>query len=226
MPLAARAGGVVAVERDPPLARVLQDLVPDTVVVVEQDILAAGPAAWARRLRERAPADVTLRIAGNLPYSVSSPILVMLLREAHAAGFRDAVVMLQREVADRVVAEPGTRDYGPLAILTALHSVARCVLQLPPGAFRPPPRVCSTLVALTFRDAVLRPSDPGRFDTFVRQLFTHRRKQLVNALLPVVGFSDPAVVCCAAGLDPTRRPGSLSLTELIELDAALVATRG
>ena len=195
-------------------------------MVVEQDILACDPSAWARRLRERAPEDATLRIAGNLPYSVSSPILAMLLRGAHAARFRDAVLMLQREVADRVVAEPGTRDYGPLAILTALHSVARCVLQVPPGAFRPSPRVCSTVVALTFRDPILRPDDPVRFDTLVRKLFTRRRKQLVNALLPAVGSSDPVAVCRAAGIDPARRPGSLSLAELIDLDSALAATRG
>lgn len=228
LPLAARAARVVAVERDPALARVLQERVPDTVEIIEQDILADDLSEWARRLRNHAPAGATLRIAGNLPYSISSPILTMMLRNARAAGFRDAVLMLQREVAERVVAEPGARDYGPLAILTMLHASARCAVQLPSRAFRPPPRVRSTVVTLTFRDPACAPADPARFDAFVRRLFTRRRKQLVNALLPVHDSAnrDPAEICRAAGIDPARRPGTLSLIELIALDAALVAARG
>ncbi len=227
LPLAARAGRIVAVERDPALADALQDVVPETVEVVEQDILAHDLTEWARRLRRNAPRDVTLRIAGNLPYSVSSPILAMVLRGARAARFRDAVLMLQREVADRVVAGPGSSDYGPLAILTMLHATARRALQLPPGAFRPPPRVRSTVVTLAFRDPVRRPPDPARFDALVRQLFTRRRKQLVNTLPSAEDRThhDPARICQAAGIDPTRRPGTLSLSELIDLDAALAATR-
>ncbi|MXZ72733.1 MAG: ribosomal RNA small subunit methyltransferase A [Acidobacteria bacterium] len=228
LPLAARAARIVAVERDPALARGLQERVPDTVEIVEQDILADDLREWARRLRNHGPADATLRLAGNLPYSISSPILTMMLRSARAAGFRDAVLMLQREVAERVVAEPGMRDYGPLAILTMLHATARCVLQLPPRAFRPPPKVRSTVVTLRFRDLPCGPPDPARFDAFVRRLFTRRRKQLVNALLPAEDPAnrDPAGICRAAGIDPARRPGTLSLIELMALDAALVTAGG
>lgn len=228
LPLAERAARILAVERDPALARELRHIVPDTVQIVEQDILAHDLTEWARRLREGAPRDVVLRVCGNLPYSIASPILAMVLRSARAARFRDAVFMLQREVADRVVAEPGTRDYGPLAILTMLHATARRSLQLPPRAFRPPPSVRSTVVTLTFRDPVCGPPDPARFDTFVRQLFTRRRKQLVNALPPAGDHADrdPASICRAADIDPSRRPGTLSLTELIALDAALATARG
>ena len=228
LPLAERAARILAVERDPALARELRHLVPDTVEIAEQDILAHDLTEWARRLREGAPRDAVLRVCGNLPYSVASPILAMVLRSARAARFRDAVLMLQREVADRVVAEPGTRDYGPLAILTMLHATARRSLQLPPHAFRPPPSVRSTVVTLTFRDRVGGPPDPARFDAFVRQLFTRRRKQLANALPPVGDRAnrDPASICRAAGIDPSRRPGALSLAELIALDAALADARG
>ena len=154
LPLAARAGRVLAVEVDTALARELRERVPANVDVVRADFLALDLVETAHRLRpagaERGAA--TLRVAGNLPYAASAPILLKLLRNARAAGVRDAVVMLQREVAERVVATAGSRPYGPLAIMTALGADARCVLRLPPGAFRPPPRVRSALVTLRFRD--------------------------------------------------------------------------
>ena len=225
LPLGARVARLLAVELDAGLARALSARVPDTVEVIEGDMLALDLAMAAHRLRRGAAPDAALRVAGNLPYAVSAPILARLLREAQAAGFRDAGVMLQREVADRVVADPGSRDYGPLAILAALHADARRVLELPPGAFRPPPRVRSTLVTLTFREPVRAPDDPVRFERLVRRLFTQRRKQVANALPPAPpGIDrDPAAICRAAHLDPTRRPGSLAPEELLDLDAALAA---
>lgn len=225
IPLGARVARLLAVELDVGLARTLRARVPGHVEVIEKDILALDLPAAAHRLRRGASRDAALRVAGNLPYAVSAPILARLLREAHTVGFRDAVVMLQREVADRVTASPGSRDYGPLAILAALHADARRVLELPPGAFRPPPRVRSTLVALTFREPVRAPADPVRFEQLVRQLFTQRRKQVANALPPApAGVDrDAAAICRSAHLDPARRPGSLAPDELIDLDAALAA---
>ena len=227
VPIGARVARLLAVELDAGLARTLRARVPDNVEVIEQDILALDLAAAARRLRRGASRDSALRVAGNLPYAVSAPILARLLREAHAAGFHDAVVMLQREVADRVIAGPGSRDYGPLAILAALHADARRLLELPPGAFRPPPLVRSTLVALTFREPVRAPADPVRFEQLVRQLFTQRRKQVANALPPApAGVNrDAAAICRSARLDPARRPGSLAPDELLDLDAALASER-
>ncbi len=228
LPLAARAGKILAVERDPVLARELRDLVPETVQVIEGDILGRDLTEWGRLLDEAAPPGTPLRVVGNLPYSVATPILARVLRSARAARFHDAVLMLQREVADRVVAAPRMRDYGPLAVLTSLHATAQCVLQLPPGAFRPAPRVRSTVVTLTFRDPTPRPPDPVRFDALVRQLFTQRRKQLVNALAASSqsGHHDPATICRVAGLDPARRPGTLCLAELLDLDTVLAGMRG
>ena len=166
-----------------------------------------------------------MRIAGNLPYGVSAPILLRLLRGAAGAGIRDAVVMLQREVAERVVARAGAPAYGPLAVMTALRADAGRLLDVPPGAFRPVPRVQSAVVSLRFRDPLRAPVDAAGFEVLVRRLFTRRRKQVVNALA-AAGFGgglDPRAVCRAAGLCPSRRPGALDLPELIDLSDVLAA---
>ena len=218
--LADRARRLLAIELDAELARRLAHQVPANVEVLQADFLRVDLAEAAAALRGGANRPTApLRIAGNLPYVVSAPILLRLLRGAAAAGMRDAVVMLQREVAERVVADAGSRAYGPLAVVTALHADARRMLDLPPGAFRPVPRVRSTVVSLRFRDPVRAPADPAVFESLVRRLFTRRRKQLVNALAafgPARGL-DPRTVCRSARLPPTRRPGTLELSELIDL---------
>ncbi len=224
--LADRARRVRAIELDAQLARRLQLLVPANVDIVQSDFLRVDLIETATALRRAGdrPGGV-MRIAGNLPYVASAPILLRLLHEARAAGIRDAVVMLQREVAERVVADAGSRAYGPLAVTKALHADARWLLDVPPGAFRPVPQVQSAVVSLHFRDPVRTPVDAAGFESLVRRLFTRRRKQLVNALVafaPVRGC-DPRLVCRAAGLSPSRRPDTLDLPELIELSDVLAA---
>ena len=226
--LAARAHRLLAVELDPALARRLQPLVPANVDVVQADFLHVDLTETAAALRRAGEQPTgTLRIAGNLPYAASAPILLRLLHAAAPAGIRDAVVMLQREVAERVVASAGSRAYGPLAVMTALHADARWMLDVPPGAFRPVPRVRSAIVSLRFRAPARTPVDPACFESLVRGLFTRRRKQVINALAacgPARGL-DPAAVCRAAALLPTRRPGALDLPELIDLADVLAALR-
>ena len=218
--LSDRARRLTAIELDTELARGLAPRVPANVEVVQADFLRIDlveTAAALRRASDRPTAP--LRVAGNLPYGASAPILLRLLRGAAAARIRDAVVMLQREVAERVVADAGSRAYGPLAIMTALHADARWMLDVPPGAFRPVPKVRSAVVSLRFRDPVRAPADPAVFESLVRRLFTRRRKQLVNALAaftPARGV-DPRSACRGAGLPPTRRPDTLDLPELIDL---------
>ena len=227
-PLARRAGHVLAVEVDGGLARELEQRVPAGVDVVHADFLALDLVETVRRFRHAGRDAGAVRVAGNLPYALSAPILLKLLREAGAAGIRDAVLMLQHEVAERVVATAGSRPYGPLAIMTTLHADARYALRLPPGAFRPPPRVHSALVTLRFRDPPRSPRDAADFETLVRRLFMQRRKQVANALLPVVRAAgiDPVLICREAGLTPTRRPGGLTLSELIALSDVLTSRRG
>ena len=218
--LAERARRLRAVELDTELARRLAPRVPANVDVVQADFLRVDLAEAAAALRAGADRpNAPLRIAGNLPYVVSAPILLRLLRGAGAAGVCDAVVMLQREVAERVVADAGSRAYGPLAVMTALRADTRWMLDVPPGAFRPVPKVQSAVISLRFRDPVRAPADPAVFESLVRRLFTRRRKQLVNALAAFAPARrlDPRTVCRSARLPPSRRPDTLELPELIDL---------
>ena len=166
-----------------------------------------------------------VRVVGNLPYNVSSPILFKLLG-AHDGGrrFSDATLMLQREVADRLAARRGTGDYGALAIQVALHADVERVLTLPPGAFRPPPKVTSAVVRLRFRPPLADVGDPAAFERVVRGMFLQRRKTLSNALKPVAdsfGRSSSQLLD-AAGIDPTRRPETLTIEEIARLTRAVL----
>jgi 16S rRNA (adenine1518-N6/adenine1519-N6)-dimethyltransferase len=170
------------------------------------------------------PVPTVIRVAGNLPYNVASPILFKLV-ELHTQGisFADATVMLQREVATRLTASPGNRDYGVLTILIGRHATIEPVLQLPPGAFRPVPKVQSTLVRLRFHAASPSVQDERVFEAVTQAIFTRRRKMLANALraYPLKSDQSPASVLAAAGLEPQRRPETLTLQELARLSDSL-----
>jgi 16S rRNA (adenine1518-N6/adenine1519-N6)-dimethyltransferase len=218
-PLAARVRRVVAAEIDRDLAGGLQSEAPPNVHVITGDFLDLDVALALRG--EGLPA----RVVGNLPYNVSSPILFKLLA-SHDAGrrLRDATLMLQREVADRLVAFPGTGEYGALAIQVALHADVKRLLNLPPGAFRPPPKVFSSVVRLQFRPPTVDVGDPSVFERVVRGIFLQRRKMLANALKPVADARGRSVteVLQTAGVDGRRRPESLALEEIARLSRAVL----
>jgi len=210
--LAPRVAHLTAVELDPEMVAALQPNLPPNVTLLQEDFLEADFRSIV--------SDTQVRVAGNLPYNVSSPILFRLL-EAHRSGGRiiDATLMLQREVAERIVASPGTRDYGVLSIFVQLHAEVRRVLALPPGAFRPPPKVHSAVVQITFRPPAVPIGDERQFEAMVRSMFTQRRKTLSNALKPYAAGQGrrAAEALTAAGIDPSRRPETLQLAELSRL---------
>ena len=166
----------------------------------------------------------SLRLVGNLPYNVASPILFKCL-ELFESGLplREAVVMLQREVADRILAPVGTRDYGVLAVLLRHAADVECLLTLPPGAFRPVPKVHSSLVRIQFHEPVPRPQSLALFRELVRSVFTRRRKTLANALAPFIGFAATRVPIERAGLAAGRRPETLDVQEFVRLADAVEA---
>jgi 16S rRNA (adenine1518-N6/adenine1519-N6)-dimethyltransferase len=229
-PLASRVRGVTAIEVDPDMIAALRPSLPPNVTLVESDFLDVDIAALIGGRR--------VRVAGNLPYNVSSPILFRLL-ETHKADFRlkpeatgivkqrliDATLMLQREVAERIEAHPGTKDYGVLSIFVQLHADVRRLLSLPPGAFRPAPKVHSSVIRLTFKPPAVRILDESLFASMVRSMFTQRRKTLGNALKPFAALrnADAAAALLAAGIDPTRRPETLQLDELARLADVFVS---
>jgi 16S rRNA (adenine1518-N6/adenine1519-N6)-dimethyltransferase len=220
-PLAARVGRLLAVEVDRDLvAALVADGLP-TLTVVQGDVLDVDLAAAIEQWQQ-APLDAahSVRIVGNLPYNISSPILFKLLALAAATGgVTDATLMLQREVADRLTAGPDTREYGVLSIQAALHADVTRVLALPPGAFRPPPKVSSAVVRLVFRPPRVGVRDEALLVAMVRSIFTQRRKTLNNALKPFAEARGrkAAEALTAAGLDGQRRPETLQLVELARL---------
>jgi 16S rRNA (adenine1518-N6/adenine1519-N6)-dimethyltransferase len=207
--LAPRVASLVAVEIDPAMIGSLGPRVPSNVTLVHDDFLDVD-------IRTIAGTD-PLRVAGNLPYNVSSPILFKLLAvHREHRTLIDATVMLQREVAERLEAAPGAREYGVLAIFTQLHADVRRMLTLPPGAFRPSPKVHSSVVHLRFRDPAVPVRDYASFEGMVRSVFTQRRKTLGNALRPFASARgrDAAAALAAAGIDPRRRAETLQLSEV------------
>jgi len=218
--LAADAREVFAFEIDRDLAAALQRRQLSNVHVVEGDFLTTARERLAETIASTGRTPDSIRVAGNLPYNVASPILfklVDLYRES--VPLADATVMLQREVAVRLLASPGTKDYGVLTILITRHASVEPLLQLPAGAFRPMPKVQSSLVRLRFHTAYPAVSDERTFEAVTQAIFTRRRKTLSNALLayPLRTEQPPTKLLSTAGLDPQRRPETLTLEELARL---------
>jgi 16S rRNA (adenine1518-N6/adenine1519-N6)-dimethyltransferase len=211
--LTGRVRSVTAFEIDRDLAAMLRQTAPPNLEIVEGDFLESG---WIHAHRPAAP----VRVAGNLPYNVASPILFALI-DLHNAGIplADATVMVQREVADRLVARPGTKEYGVLSVLIRLSASVERLLALPPGAFRPAPKVQSSLVRLRFHAADPLLQNRATLVALVQGIFTRRRKTLDNALL-AFRSSDRASISAwlrEAGIDGHRRPETLDISEFIRL---------
>jgi 16S rRNA (adenine1518-N6/adenine1519-N6)-dimethyltransferase len=219
VPLAGRVRRVIAVEIDRDLAAVLRHDLPPSVSVIQADFLEIDLEKLL------VPEQQPVRVVGNLPYNVSSRILFRLLYAAgHGRVLSDATVMLQKEVAARVTAVAGSSDYGSLAIQVALLADVERVLELPPGAFRPPPKVTSAVVRMRFRPPRVDVGSLGVFERLVRGIFLQRRKTLANAIKPVAdSFGRSAAgLIAAAGVDATKRPEELTLDDVARLSRAVL----
>lgn len=210
LPLARRVAHLTAIEIDRDLAAELRPRLPPSAEIVVGDVLDIDLAPYL--------AGGPVRIAGNLPYNISSPILFTLLGLA-GPNLVDATVMLQLEVAERLVARPGTKDYGVLTIFASAQADVTRLLTLPPGAFRPAPKVHSAVVKLTFKPSVVPAHLFPVFERMVRTMFMQRRKTLSNALRPFAESMgrEAKGALESAGIDPIRRPETLGLPELVRL---------
>jgi 16S rRNA (adenine1518-N6/adenine1519-N6)-dimethyltransferase len=164
-----------------------------------------------------------LKLAGNLPYQMTSHVLFGVLDLGPA--LRDAVFMVQREVAERIVASPGTRDYGILGVLLRTWFDVDVPIRVKPGAFVPPPRVDSAVVRIRPRagGAVLPWDERPALVRLVRSVFNERRKVLRNTLKKFYGLEEPALAACqsGSGIDLGRRPETLDCGEFARLLHAL-----
>ena len=200
------AARVTAIELDAravALLRPAADGSGDRLRLIEADALAVD-----------IPAIVTAprRIVANLPYNVASPLLVRWLREAEA--YLSLTLMFQQEVAERICAAPGTPEYGRLSVLAQWRCEAALLLRLPPGAFRPPPRVWSAVVGLVPRTPAPEPALFAAMERVTAAAFGQRRKMLRGSLK---ALGDAEALLAAAGLDGSRRAETLDVAEFERL---------
>ncbi len=246
--LVARGAKVVAVERDRDMARVLRAEIGERIVLLEADAarldygwIAAehGGSAGAQAPRASTPTATPtptptptatviatpppkLAVVGNLPYHLTSPILFSILDQVERVS--RAVFLLQREVAERLAAAPGTHAWGLLSVLLQREADVSIERIVPAGAFVPPPKVESAVLCALFRPPLAKVADPARFRRLVKAGFAQRRKTLANAL-EAGRIAEPEALAAAmarAGIDPRRRGETLTVEEWAALDRELV----
>ena len=214
-PLIERAGRVVAVELDARLAAALRQRFGEEVLLLRTgDVLEHDLPALAAEAGRGTSARVL--VVGNLPYSISKPVAMRLVAARHAVS--RAVLMFQREVAERLTAEPCTASYGPLSVLCQLaYRIERC-FDLPPSAFRPSPAVRSTVTRWSPREeSTLAPALEPRLRASLRACFARRRQTLRNNLRAALGADTAAALLRQSGLAPTRRAEQLEAQEFVRL---------
>jgi len=209
MPLLAAAGRLTAIELDTDLIPGLQARAAEagTLEIVHADVLKVDFTALAQRL-----GVPRVRLAGNLPYYISSPILFHCVD--HAAAIQDMHFMLQKEVVDRMAAAPGSKVYGRLSVMLQLACRVEPLFTVPPGAFRPPPKVDSAVVRLVpLATHERHDADPQRVHAIVKAAFAQRRKTLSNGLKNLLDSEAIA----SAGIDPKARAETLSPGDFVRL---------
>ena len=214
-PLLQQHGSLTAIELDrdliPLLARKCENV--GELEIIQADALKFDFASLATP-------DDPVRVVGNLPYNISTPILFHLA--SNAGIMTDLHVLLQKEVAGRIAAEPGSKSYGKLSVMMQSSFSASLLFDVGPGAFKPPPKVASTFIRLVPHPGpVVDIQDHKRFATLVSAAFSQRRKTLRNSLATLL-HSD---LIMAAGIDPGRRAETLSLQEFAALSNMLESPR-
>lgn len=207
------AGHETAVEIDRDLAAFLRtQFAPEALTLIEADALTLD---WATVLEGK-----RLRIIGNLPYNISSPLLFALMKGAHRVI--DQHFMLQKEVVDRMTAEPGSKTYGRLSVMLQYRYVMHKLFDVPPGAFVPPPKVTSSIVRMIPRPVESLPEvDLEVFGEIVAAAFQQRRKTLRNAVSAFLTEDEIR----AAGIDPTLRAEALDVNAFVALANAAAAKK-
>ncbi|MBK1697500.1 16S rRNA (adenine(1518)-N(6)/adenine(1519)-N(6))-dimethyltransferase RsmA [Rhodovibrio salinarum] len=213
--LAEGAGHVIAVERD------------DRCLAALAELADAYPGRLETRAGDALETPLShlgpppRRVVANLPYNVSTALLTNWLSEIarDPTVAETLVLMFQKEVADRLVARPGTKDYGRLSVLTQWLTDARIAFNVPKEAFTPPPKIVSSVVKLDPRPQPRAPADPTVLQRVTAAAFNQRRKMLRGSLKPV--SRDPQALCSAAGIDPTARAEALSVEEFCALARTL-----
>lgn len=212
--LAEGARRVLAVEKDPRCIPALEQIAaayPDRLEILLGDALEVDPLAHL---------SPPIKVAANLPYNVGTELLVRWLTPQSWPPFWESLtLMFQREVAERIVAQPGSKAYGRLAILAQWRADARIVMDLPPGAFTPPPKVSSAVVHLTALPEPRFPADPEMLSRVVKAAFNQRRKMMRASLKSFAPEIETHLD--AAGIAPTERAERVDLERFCALARSL-----
>jgi 16S rRNA (adenine1518-N6/adenine1519-N6)-dimethyltransferase len=215
--LSKKASRVIGLEIDERLIKWVRKKrpLPGNVELRHSDILKVSFQGLAEEL------DGPLKIIGNLPYNISSQVIFKLIEERNYIN--RAILMLQKEVAERLVSGPGSKAYGILSVVTGYCADITRLMDMPPGLFRPRPKVTSTLVQLEFRKPVIIARDFALFKDIVRQAFQKRRKKLINALKGLAPFSQVEILHAleVCGIDPGYRAEVLSIENFVTLSNTL-----
>jgi 16S rRNA (adenine1518-N6/adenine1519-N6)-dimethyltransferase len=218
--LLGKANTVYAVEIDKRLCSYLEQRFrrANNLKIINQDVLKLN-------LGELIGSGSVCKVAGNLPYQITSPVLSFLLENKQLIAL--CVLMVQKEVALRICASPGNKDWSPLSITVQLHSDVKILFHLKPGSFFPPPQVDSSVIRIDFlpRPRVLIPNQKLFFKV-VRSAFGQRRKMVANSLAANLDLpkGKVEVILGKAGIDPRRRAETLSLKEFAALSSAVEDT--
>jgi 16S rRNA (adenine1518-N6/adenine1519-N6)-dimethyltransferase len=218
--LAEKAGHVTTIEKDASLIPFLRSKEGPRLAILEADVLEVDLGEVVRRAGY--PAG-QVKLVGNLPYSISSPILFKALESK--ALFSCCVFLIQKEVAERVCGRPGSKAYAPISILLQNAFKAAIEFTVSPGSFSPPPKVDSAVISLTRRETPLVPvGNEDRFRKFLKASFAHRRKRLARNL-EMSGLAREVVEAAfsALGLPGNARAEELEMSRLAELHRALEA---
>jgi 16S rRNA (adenine1518-N6/adenine1519-N6)-dimethyltransferase len=214
--LAGRVHRLVAIELDAALAEKLKVrfAAKPSVEIVHLDFLKADLNSLF------SPATPPVKVLGNLPYSITSPIFEKLMAWS---GWETGVFLIQREVAQRIAAPPGSRTYGILTLAVQLFASAEIILQVPPGAFAPPPKVFSTVLRLRRKKCLLlAPEETSNFFDLVHGAFAHRRKTIANSLAFFSGIERASLADWLSRhkISPGARAETISLEEYAQLAGA------
>ncbi len=218
--LAKRANKVLALEIDERLIPILADTLGeyDNVKVINEDVLKTD----VRKLIEEEFGGEKVSVAANLPYYITTPIITGLIEGE--LPLKNLVVMVQKEVADRITAEPGSKNYGAISVLCQYYTKTEMITIVGADEFVPPPKVDSAVVKMAFRDEpAVSVKDEKMFFRTVKAAFSQRRKTLLNCLVANFPQNKEEIsnIMTSVGIEPTRRGETLSLDEFAKLSEAL-----
>lgn len=226
-PAAKAAGRLVAIELDSDLVPVLRTgfALYDNVEIIEGDILETDVSRLIEEQRAKDPLLEEVRVIGNLPYYITTPIIMKLLEEEIPVS--SITIMMQKEVADRICASPGGRDYGALSIACQYHCDVSEVCDAKAEDFRPQPKVDSKVLRLDMRaEKAVQPKDEKAFFAVVKAGFSQRRKTLSNCLAQLAGSkAGAAELLREAGIDPSRRAETLTMEEFAGIADVYIENR-